>query len=182
MRDVSPSPKDLTAEAHSASGCPPAYNDRSSLGLNTTHYKKSRCISCATSLDRCRTVAVPYGPTPSNCSCCAERRLIARLQHQAKREGVSPARFVSWSYRKFGPIVVQRTRKDGLPGISLPCVICRKALDRLRMPWMAHVNDRWYHSTDDDIPPSKPTNKQRTMLNFKYETASCPLKKNMNHK
>ena len=123
------------------------------------------------SLDHCRTIGVPYGPTPSDCNCCAERRLIARLQHQAKREGVAPARFVSWSYRKFGPIVVQRVRKDGLPGVSLPCVICRKTLDRLRMPWMAHVDTRWYHSTDADLPPSKPTNKQRILLKF---TASIP--------
>ncbi len=137
-------------------------------GLKASAHCKTRCISRAASLALCRTVAVPYGPTPSNCSCCAERRLIARLQHQAKREGVSPARFVSWSYRKFGPIIVQRTRKDGLPGISLPCVICRKTLDRLRMPWMAHVNERWYHSTDADLPPSKPTNKQKSMLKFMH--------------
>jgi hypothetical protein len=137
-------------------------------GLNKYVFCNTRCISCAASLALCRTVAVPYGATPSNCSCCAERRLISRLQHQAKREGVSPARFVSWVYRKFGPIVVQRTRKDGLPGTSLPCVICRKTLDRLRMPWMAHVNERWYHSTDADLPPSKPTNKQKSMLKFMH--------------
>jgi hypothetical protein len=97
---------------------------------------------------------------------------------------VSPARFVSWTYRKFGPIVVQRVRKDGLPGISLPCVICRKTLDRLRMPWMAHVNERWYHSTDADLPQSKPTNKQRSLLNFgkmKSTDTACPLEKNVDN-
>jgi hypothetical protein len=109
---------------------------------------------------------VPYEPTPSNCNCCAERRLLSQLQQQAKREGVKPARFVHWSYRKFGPLIIERTRKDGLPGISLPCVICRKALDRIRMPWMAHVDYKWYSSTDPDVPPSKPTNKQRNTLNF----------------
>jgi hypothetical protein len=30
------------------------------------------------------------------------------------------------------------------------------------MPWMAHVDYKWYNSTDDDVPESKPTNKQRT--------------------
>jgi hypothetical protein len=39
------------------------------------------------------------------------------------------------------------------------------------MPWMAHVNDRWYHSTDDDLPLSKPTNKQRNQLHFTAQKA-----------
>lgn len=110
---------------------------------------------------------VPYEPTQSNCSCCAERRALARLHQQAKREGIKPARFVHWTYRKFGPLIIQRVRKDGLPGISLPCVICRKALDRNRIPWMAHVDYRWYSSTDPDVPASKPTNKQRLCRGFK---------------
>ena len=110
------------------------------------------------------TPGVPYGPTGNSFSCCAERILLAKLHHLARREGVRPARFVHWAYRKFGPLVIERMRKDGLPGISLPCVICRKALDRIRLPWIAHVESRWYNSTDPDVPDSKPTNKQRTHL------------------
>jgi len=113
---------------------------------------------------------VPYGPTESNCSCCAERRTLAILQRQANREGIRPAQFVHWTYRKFGPLVIQRTRKDGLPGISLPCVICRKAMDRIRLPWTAHVDDKWYKSTDADVPESKPTNKQRTYFKSLRQT------------
>jgi hypothetical protein len=113
-----------------------------------------------------RAVAVPYGPTWSNCHCCAERRLVARLQQQAKREGVAPARFSCWAYRKFGILKIERVRKDGLPGTSLPCVICRKTLDKLRLPWTAHIQSNWVKSTDPDVPKSKPTNKQRLRYNF----------------
>lgn len=115
---------------------------------------------------RWRAVAVPYGPVWSNCNCCAERRLIARLQQQAKREGVQPARFAHWAYRKFGVLKIERVRKDGLPGTSLPCVICRKVLDKLRLPWTAHVKTHWVRSTDPDVPKSKPTTKQRLHMHF----------------
>jgi len=110
------------------------------------------------------TPGVPYGPTENSFQCCAERIVLARLQQQAKREGVRPACFVHWTYRKFGPLVIERVRKDGQPGCSMPCVVCRKALDKIRMPWMAHVDYKWYSSTDPDVPKSKPTNKQRSTM------------------
>jgi hypothetical protein len=143
--------------------------------LKTARSKKPRkCTLCVPSLVLWAAVAVPYGAVSSNCSCCAERRLLAQLQQQAKREGIKPARFSCWTYRKFGHLVIQRTRKDGLPGISLPCVICRKALDRLRIPWMCHVDEKWYRSTDPDVPDSKPTNKQRNMLHFQNSLKRWP--------
>jgi hypothetical protein len=97
----------------------------------------------------------------NSCSCCAERRMLSRLRELSRREGNAPARFVCWAYRKFGEMTIQRTRRDGVMGTSLPCVICRKVLDRLGLPWRAHINEHWVYSTDLDVPDSKPTNKQR---------------------
>jgi hypothetical protein len=77
---------------------------------------------------------------------------------------VQPARFVHWTYRKYGTFIIQRVRKDGHPGTSLPCVICRKTLDKIRIPWMAHIEDVWVKSTDAHVPPSKPTNKQKNIF------------------
>ena len=98
----------------------------------------------------------------NNCSCCAERRMLARLREISRREGNSPAQFSTWAYRKYGELVVTRLRRDGQPGTSLPCVLCRKALDRIMIPWRAHVGHVWVSSTDPVVPPSKPTQKQKS--------------------
>jgi hypothetical protein len=85
--------------------------------------------------------------------------MVAFMREQSRREGVPRARFIHWTQRKFGPLVIQRVRKDGQPGTSLPCVVCRKTLDRMRMPWRAHIDAEWV--THENAPPSKPTTKQR---------------------
>jgi hypothetical protein len=90
--------------------------------------------------------------------------MLSRLRELSRREGNSPAQFSTWTYRKYGEIVVTRLRRDGQPGTSLPCVICRKALDKCHIPWRAHIDHLWVSSRDDDVPQSKPTNKQRLIL------------------
>lgn len=85
--------------------------------------------------------------------------MLSVLRELSRKHGVQRARFTHWIYRKFGHLIIQRVRKDGEPGTSLPCVICRKALDRLQIPWKAHINDTWV--TNHDAPPSKPTRKQQ---------------------
>lgn len=87
--------------------------------------------------------------------------MIALLKEHSRKAGVPRARFSHWMKRKFGTLVIQRVRKDGQPGTSLPCVMCRKVLDRLKIPWMAHIDEVWVKSTDVCVPVSKPTNKQR---------------------
>lgn len=103
----------------------------------------------------------------NTCHCCAERRALSLLRELSKRRGNSPAQFVHWTYRKFGELTIRRERRDGKMGTSLPCVICRKTLDRINMPWKAHINEKWVSSRDDDVPPSKLTNKQRIVLKAK---------------
>lgn len=114
-----------------------------------------------------KPVAVPYGPSVGNdCHCCAERKLIRSLQLQASRQGVGPARFSAWIHRKYGDFIVTRVRVDGGHGTSLPCVICRKALERYSIQWRAHIGSQWVKSTDPDVPPSRSTTKQRIKLGF----------------
>lgn len=98
---------------------------------------------------------------------CAERRLIKALNLEARRQGVHPACLAHWIHRKFGDFVVRRMRRDGGHGISIPCVICRKALERYSIQWRAHIGSVWVRSTDPDPPKSKPTNKQKHKLGFK---------------
>jgi len=106
----------------------------------------------------CSTANIAVG---NSYKCCAERRLVGILMERARREGVHPYRFVQWFHRKQGVLVIKRMRRDGLPGVSLPCVCCRKVLDRMGLKWRAHVGNEWF--SQDDAPPSKPTNKQRSI-------------------
>jgi len=89
--------------------------------------------------------------------------MIALLKEYSRRAGVPKARFSHWTKRKYGTLIIQRVRKDGQPGTSMPCVVCRKVLDRMRIPWTAHVNATWIRSTDENVPKSKPTNKQKNL-------------------
>ena len=58
-------------------------------------------------------------------------------------------------------------RKDGILGCSLPCVMCRKAIENSQLQWSAYDGQKWIHSKRSaNVPKSKPTNKQRRKLNF----------------
>jgi hypothetical protein len=92
--------------------------------------------------------------------------MIRSLQLRASRSGVGSANFSKWIHRKYGDFIVTRVRSDGGHGTSLPCVICRKALDRFSIQWRAHVGEEWVRSTDQDVPVSRATSKQRTKLGF----------------
>jgi hypothetical protein len=87
---------------------------------------------------------------------------------EARRQGVHPSCLAHWIHRKFGDFIITKVRKDeGGVGTSLPCVICRKSLDRKFIQWRAHIESKWVRSTDEFIPKSKPTNKQKQKLGFK---------------
>ena len=83
------------------------------------------------------------------------------------REGVHYSKFPHWLHRKYGDFVVERVLHGGQLGISIPCVICRKALDRSCVQWRAHIGDNWYRSTDPSPPKSRPTQKQKYKLKFR---------------
>lgn len=102
----------------------------------------------------------------NDCHCCAERRLIRQLLHVCRKKGFRTSDFSSWLHRKYGVLVVWRPRKDGVIGVSIPCVLCRKEIERFGIQWMAFTGEKWVHSRDQDVPKSSPTHKQRRWLNF----------------
>ena len=52
-------------------------------------------------------------------------------------------------------------------GISLPCVICRKMIEKYNIQWTAYTGEEWVKSNSyEPVPESKPTNKQRRYMNF----------------
>jgi hypothetical protein len=113
-----------------------------------------------------RRPGVPYHAI-SDCKCCAERKLIKGLTLEARRQGIHPTCFAAWIHRKYGDLVVIRVKSDGVLGVSLPCVLCRKALDRLSIQWRAHTGTEWIKSTDPAVPAARPTQKQKVKLGFK---------------
>lgn len=92
---------------------------------------------------------------------CAERRLIQYLKHRSRIEGIPPHAFSYWMNRKVGELIIKRVKCDGNLGTSYPCVCCRKVLDRGCLRWKAHIGEHWISSNDDNLPESKPTQKQR---------------------
>ena len=98
--------------------------------------------------------------TPNTCRRCAERNLLRKFVLEANRQGVHSACLAHWIHRKYGDFIVRRDLVNGGMGTSLPCVVCRKTLDRLAIQWRAHIGPRWVRSTDPDVPESKPTHKQ----------------------
>ena len=103
----------------------------------------------------------------NNCIRCAERNLIKFLSLEASRQGVHPWCFSRWVHRKYGTFTVRRVLVNGSLGTSLPCVMCRKSMERLSIQWKAHIGQQWVRSTDEIVPRSRPTTRQIRELNFK---------------
>ena len=98
--------------------------------------------------------------------CCAERRLIRNLKHDFLKKGCKNHQFSSWVNRKHGALVICRETSYG-DGISLPCVLCRKMIEKYKFKWIAYDGERWVHSCRSvNIPKSRPTNKQVRVLGF----------------
>ena len=102
----------------------------------------------------------------SDCLCCAERKLIRQLFRTCMKSGYRPHQFTDWLHRKYGELVVERKNIYG-DAVSLPCVICRKVIEKLEIRWTAHDGEKWVHSKKSThLPPSIPTAKQKRMLGF----------------
>ncbi len=96
----------------------------------------------------------------NDCHCCAERRMIRNLLHISLKKGVPIYKFSQWVHRVHGDLVVWRPRKDGPMGISIPCILCRKMIDKYGIQWIAYTGSEWIHSKKDVLPVSQPTHKQ----------------------
>jgi len=121
--------------------------------------------SCTLLCIAAEAASVPYDAI-NDCHYCAERRMIRALKMLATRHGVNRSCFSTWVHRKFGDLIIQRILHDGSLGTSFPCVICRKALEKENIQWRAHIGGTWFKSTEENIPKSKPTQKQKYKLGF----------------
>jgi len=102
----------------------------------------------------------------NDCLCCAEPKMIHYMIRLCAKKGFSLSEFPSWLHRKYGTMVIYRLRYDGTEGISIPCVMCRKRIERFKIQWTAFDGIEHVHSSIK-VPISRPTNKQRRWLNFK---------------
>jgi hypothetical protein len=99
----------------------------------------------------------------SNTSLCAERRLLEKISSHALRKGVARAAIAHWISRHFGHWRIERALSDGSHGFSLPCIFCRRALDRMHVRWVAFAESGtpiWW----DNAPESLPTRRQMKLL------------------
>lgn len=102
----------------------------------------------------------------SNNHMCAERQLIKRLYRECMKKGYKTHQFTEWLHRKYGCMVVERVNTKG-HAISLPCVLCRKMIERHDICWMAHDGEKWVHSKKSNyLPTSVSTTKQKRTLGF----------------
>jgi hypothetical protein len=93
--------------------------------------------------------------------------MIKHLKRLSKKKGIPSHNFAKWVHRIHGTMNIWRMRKDGILGNSLPCVMCRKAIENNKLQWSAFDGSKWIHSKkSDNVPKSQPTNKQRRKLNF----------------
>lgn len=97
--------------------------------------------------------------------CCAERRFLCAARETARRRGVKPWGFTRWLWRAFGTLRVVRYQKNGDAAVSLPCVLCRRALTAAGARWTALTRDGCTVN-ERDAPPSQPTARQRTCVFF----------------
>jgi hypothetical protein len=107
---------------------------------------------------------------------CAERRLIHFMKHRARIEGVSPSGFYHWFHRKIGRVVIWRMYQDGGMGTSVPCILCRKIMDRGLIDWNAHIGTSWHSNRDLSPPKSKFTFKQMKSINPNLIPPKAPRK------
>jgi hypothetical protein len=102
----------------------------------------------------------------SNNHMCAERQLIRRLYYECLKKGYKSHQFTEWLHRKYGHLIIFRKNVYG-DAISLPCVLCRKMIERYDICWTAHDGEQWVHSKKTiQLPISMPTAKQKKNLGF----------------
>jgi len=88
------------------------------------------------------------------------------LHHEYSKKYKNNKKFSEWLHRKHGKMIILRPRADGTVGISIPCVLCRRQIDKYKIQWVAHDGEKWVFSDKDKTPISKPTAKQIRKLGF----------------
>lgn len=94
--------------------------------------------------------------------------MIKNMLRKASKCGVKFHNFPKWLHRKYGDMVVWRFLKDGSLANALPCVMCRKAIEKYNIQWIAYTGDEWTNSLQSEtVPKSKPTVKQKRLFTKK---------------
>lgn len=60
--------------------------------------------------------------------CCAERRLINKIEQIAYKKGVKKHHMPSYIHRHFPKITIERYSNNQDPACCLPCLMCRQAI------------------------------------------------------
>lgn len=94
---------------------------------------------------------------------CAERSLALKGWAAAVRHGARGLpRVADWIRRHYGAWTVERVLSDGSCGVSVPCLLCRRAMDRLGVRWVATSREGCrVGSTDPEPPKSSLTRRQK---------------------
>lgn len=93
--------------------------------------------------------------------------LLGQLEHEASKKGLRGGGMSKYIRRKTGEIIITRVRIDGSPGCSLPCVLCRRSLEKHHLRWCGFTGTVWVRSIDAEVPRSLPTSKQVSTLGFR---------------
>jgi hypothetical protein len=109
----------------------------------------------------CHSNLCSSGNSPS---VCAERKHIEKLIHVARIKGVPRHSVTKWIKRKEGELRIERFHKNGDLATSLPCVLCKRALDKYSIKWTAFHSGIWVNSEDEELPESKPTSRQNDQV------------------
>jgi hypothetical protein len=103
----------------------------------------------------------------NNDRCCAERRLISRLDREAIKHGVPASKRAHWIRRKHGSCMVVWRENSGC---SVPCVLCKPSIEALQLTVIVARADGTQfvgRLSDVDAPASKPTSGQSHRFGFR---------------
>lgn len=107
----------------------------------------------------------------NNMKCCAERRLLSLLEHEAKNAGQKGTKKGKWIQKHTGGVIkIWRYTADGEYGKVFPCSICRKSIANYGLKVQCTMGpNEWFigYMEEDNKIHSKPTTAQR--LVFKGE-------------
>lgn len=117
-----------------------------------------------------KTVTARVGDVVASSShrCCAERNVIDAMVTLATRKGVRHMGIAHWIRRKIGArMIIERFLCDDTPACCLPCVLCRRSIERLGISIRCTVDTAdgcVFAGHMDDAPPSKLTTSQRRIF------------------
>ena len=121
---------------------------------------KSSCVVCCSAASGTTTVCNDH-------TLCAERRLLSTALRAASRRGVPSHALVRWVRKQLGGGVTvhRRTHGDTKDGVSLPCLLCARQLDKFQLHWSAFDGARWV-TDETNTTPLGWTSGQRRRFHF----------------